>query len=305
MIHLWIFRSNTMTDARELTLALGGKWYPSYGTAPCPVCQSEGHREQNALTLADGQDGRLLLNCKKSACAFIDILAATGVTSGSYRAPDPETLAKREAKKRAEDKKRALQAKQVWREAIPIGDTVAETYLRGRGITCSLPDTLRFHPQCWHGSTAKRYPAMVAAVQGNLLPAVHRTYLRSDGSGKADIEPAKAMLGATTGAAVRLSEGDGPLVVSEGIETALSLSSGLLNAPATVWAGLSTSGIRGLHLPHQARRLTIAPDGDQAGREAASALAERASALGWQVSLLPAPEGLDWNDVLTMKGEAA
>ena len=56
---------------------------------------------------------------------------------------------------------------------------------------------------------------------------------------------------------------------------------------------------------NQVRRLTIAPDGDQAGREAASALAERASALGWQVSLLPAPEGLDWNDVLTMKGEAA
>ena len=47
---------------------------------------------------------------------------------------------------------------------------------------------------------------MVAAVQGNQLAAVHRTYLKTDGSGKADIEPSKMMLGATKRAAVRLSE---------------------------------------------------------------------------------------------------
>ena len=54
---------------------------------------------------------------------------------------------------------------------------------------------------------------MVAAVQGNQLAAVHRTYLQADGSGKADIEPAKMMLGATTGASVRLCEGQNALVV--------------------------------------------------------------------------------------------
>ena len=59
------------------------------------------------------------------------------------------------------------------------------------------------------------------------------------------------------------------------------------------------------HRMRQAGQLTIASDGDAAGREAASALAARADALGWRVTLLPAPEGLDWNDVLLMKGEAA
>ena len=113
------------------------------------------------------------------------------------------------------------------------------------------------------------------------------------------------MLGAVTGGAVRLADGLGPLVVAEGIETALSLASGLLRTPATIWAGLSTSGIRGLILPLPSARLTIAPDGDAPGREAANALAERAHALGWQVSLLPAPDGRDWNDILTKKGEAA
>jgi DNA primase len=51
-------------------------------------------------------------------------------------------------------------------------------------------------------------------------------------------------------------------------------------------------------------KLTIAPDGDPAGKSAAHSLAERATALGWQVSLLPAPDGRDWNDILAMKGEA-
>ena len=73
---------------------------------------------------------------------------------------------------------------------------------------------------------------------------------------------------------------------------------GLIRTPATVWAALSTSGIRSLHLPPIPGRLTIAADGDQPGREAAFALASRATALGWRVSLLPAPNGRDWNDIL-------
>jgi hypothetical protein len=294
-----------MTDASTLTMALGGRWHGRYGTAPCPVCQPEQKYGQNALTLADGNNGRLMLNCKKSSCDFLDILAAAGLRSGDYTPPDPATIAQRKAQQRADAEKRAIQAKRLWLEAQPITGTIAETYLRGRGITCELPETLRFHRACWHGPTAKRWPAMVGAVQGANLPAVHRTYLRPDGLGKADIEPPKAMLGAVTGGAVRLADGLGPLVVAEGIETALSLASGRLWTPSTVWAALSTSGIRGLHLPPTTSRLTIAPDGDAPGREAANALAERAHALGWQVSLLPAPDGRDWNDILTKKGEAA
>lgn len=293
-----------MTDARTLTLDLGGKWYRSYGAAPCPVCQMEGRKQQNALTLADGINGRLLLNCKKSTCDFMDILGAAGVAPGSYTPPDQFELVRREAERRAEATKRAMQAKRLWGETQPIAGTIGETYLRNRAITCELPDTLRFHPECWHAS-AKRLPALVALVEGGDGFAVHRTYLRADGSGKADIDPAKAMLGATSGGAVRLTDAPGKVVVAEGIETALSLASGLLGGSATIWAALSTSGMRGLRLPSQPGQLTIAPDGDTAGQEAAQALAERAHALGWAVSLLPAPKGRDWNDVLTMKGGAA
>lgn len=287
-----------MTDARELTLALGGRWHGLYGAAPCPVCQPERRKGQNALTLADGNGARLLAHCKRSGCAFADIAAAAGLRAGDYARPDPATLARREAERRAEAQRKAEQAKRLWKESQPIAGTPAEAYLRGRGITCELPRTLRFHPEAWHGPTARCWPAMVAAVQGAGAAAVHRTYLRPDGAGKADIDPSKAMLGATAGGAVRLSEGPSRLAVAEGIENALSLLCGLLDGPATVWAALSTSGLRGLHLPPEPGRLTIAADGDTAGREAAHALAERAHGLGWQVGILDPGTGADWNDIL-------
>jgi hypothetical protein len=287
-----------MTDARELSIALGGRWYGRYGAAPCPVCQRQRSKSQNALTLADGRNGRLVLDCKKTGCEFVAILAAAGLRSGDYRAPDPAIIAKRDADSKADAARRAAHAERLWLQARPIAGTLAETYLRGRGITCELPETLRFHPQCWHGATAKRFPAMVAAVQGAGSPAVHRTYLRPDGTGKADIEPAKAMLGAIAGGAVRLSAGPSRLIVSVGIESGLSLLCGLLDGPATLWAALSTSGLRRLKLPPEPGKLVIAADGDTPGRDAENVLGTRAHALGWQVSFLRAPENRDWNDIV-------
>lgn len=281
-------------------MTLGGRWYGRYGTAPCPVCQPERRRDQNALSLADGQNG-LLLHCKKSSCAFRDILAALGLALGRYRPPDPENLALRDSQRQADLVRRADQARTIWNEAQPIGRTPAEAYLQGRAITCALPKTLRFHSAVWHGPSARRFPAMISLVEGGNGFAIHRTYLRADGAAKADISPNKSMLGAVSGGAVRLSEGGGPLVVAEGIETSLSLASGLVVETATVWAALSTSGMKSLHLPSQPQRLTIATDGERAGREAGQVLAERAFALGWDVMFLPAQDGKDWNDILRAK----
>ena len=293
-----------MTDARTLTQSLGGKWYGRYGLACCPA---HGDRKPS-LSLANAPDGRLLLNCK-TGCAFTDILDALrsrGMLSRDYRTEplSPAEMARRKAEDEAAAQMAEKRALACWRDAQPIGGTIAEAYLRGRGITCALPDSLRFHPDCWHPS-AQRAPAMVARIEGLPRLAVHRTYLRPDGSGKADLDPPKAMLGAALGGAVRLTVAQGPLVVAEGIETALSLASGLLCRPATVWACLSTSGMAGLRLPDSPHRLTIATDGDDPGRTAGYDLASRAAALGWRVSLLPAPQGRDWNDILCAKGAAA
>jgi hypothetical protein len=292
-----------MFDAKALTLRLGGRWHGSYGSAPCPVCQPDHRRDQDALTLADGRAG-LLAHCKRLGCGFRDVLTAAGICPGSYRAPDPAIIAKRQAGRRADAARRESQARALWQQTVPIGGTLAEAYLRNRGITCPLPATLRFHPACWHREVRQRLPAMLAHVDGGDSFAAHRTYLRHDGTGKAAVEPAKAMLGAVAGGAVRLSGGDNRLVVGEGIETCLSLLCGLLVGPATVWAALSTSGLRSLRLPAQPGRLTIACDGDVAGRAAALALAERAHAMGWHVATIDPGDGADFNDILTRKDAA-
>jgi hypothetical protein len=294
-----------MTDAKSLTLTLKGRWYGRYGLARCPA---HGDRKPS-LSLSNGANGRLLLRCH-TGCDFrdsLESLRSLGTVESTGRIPelDSASMARREAEERAEAQRRALVATSIWKQAQPIRRTPAETYLRGRGITCPLPKSLRFHPAAPHPDpAARRLPAMVALVEGAEWAAVHRTYLRPDGSGKAEVETTKAMLGSVRGGAVRLSGGPGPLVVAEGIETALSLASGLLDGPVSVWAGLSTSGLMALRLTDQPGELIVATDGERAGREAGNHLARIAVRLGWSVSLLPAPEGRDWNDVL-QEGPAA
>ena len=217
--------------------------------------------------------------------SFLDVLAALrglGIVEGQGTVPqtDPPELARYAEAQRQGAEKKARQAKSVWDEALPIHGTIAETYLRGRGITCALPDTLRFHPGCWHPS-AKRLPAMVARIDRADRFAVHRTYLRADGCGKAEAEPSKAMLGAVAGGAVRLAEGRDALAVAEGLETAPSLSCGLLRGSVAIWAALSTSGVARLRLPPRAGKLIVVADGDAPGKAAGHEMAERATALGW------------------------
>jgi hypothetical protein len=284
-----------MMDARTLTMALGGEWGAGSGNAPCPVCQPERRRDQRGLSISD-RGGKLLLHCHKLGCAFPDIARSAGITRRDMARPHPAP----DIVRVDEAAKREQQARMIWDGATPIQGTVAETYLRGRGITAPLAPTLRFHPDCWHHRSRQHLPAMVGLIEGAGGFGIHRTYLRPDSKGKATVDPAKAMLGTCSGGAVRLSSGPGPLVVCEGIETGLSLLSGLLAGPATVWAALSTSGMRALHLPADPGALIIAADSDDggAGHHAADALAERARGAGWGATLRPAPDGMDWNDAL-------
>ncbi|MGR3513496.1 MAG: DUF7146 domain-containing protein [Paracoccaceae bacterium] len=197
---------------------------------------------------------------------------------------------------RARSEYRAAQlakARDLWASAKPIAGSAAEVYLRGRGITCELPSSLRFLPDIHHGPSMSCCMAMIADVS---VGGVHRTYF--DKRGNRLTKSAKMMLGPCSGGAVQLSEGAGRLVVVEGIETGLSLLSGFLSGPSSVWATLSTSGMKALKLPRKPGTLIIATDGDAPGREAGDRLANRAVRLNWQVSLMPAPDGLDWNDVL-------
>lgn len=288
-----------MTDARHLTHALAGKWFGYYSIAYCPAHDNQ---RTPALSLSNGDDGRLLAKCH-AGCTFPEIIGA--LRERGLLGPDNfsrlATLAGASAQKKKTDRahRERMKAKALsaWASTEPIRGTLAERYLRARAIRCRLPDPLRFDPVAFH--SGYRVPAMVAAVMvGDEHTAIHRTFLKEPGR-KADLNPNKKMLGPVKGGAVRLSEASGPLVVAEGIETALSLVDGL--PEASVWAALSAGNMGEVLLPGAAGDLVIAPDGDQVGRAGAVKLADRASALGWAVRIMEPPAEGDWNDLAMME----
>jgi len=285
--------SHAEFDASVFTQTLGGEWRGGFGSAPCPVCQPERRADQRALSIRS-EGGRLLTFCHKTGCDFHAVTLAAGISAGGG-AIDRQAAQAADMKRTTYEAEQKAKAQKLWEAGKPISGTKGEAYLRGRGITCPLPKSLRWVADTFHGPSARWVSAMVANVSTG---GVHRTFCQKNG---VRLERnAKMMQGPCAGGAVALSEADGPLVVCEGIETGLSLLSGLLTGPATVWAALSTSGMRALQMPPHAGSLIIAADSDDrgAGHQAAEALAERAHAMGWQVKLWPAPAGMDWNDVL-------
>lgn len=284
-----------MNEAQTLTWTLGGEWRGQSGLAPCPVCQTERRLDQRALSIR-AEGGALLAYCHKSGCDFRAIVTAAGLPRDCLKL-DPIAAAESDGQRAAYATEQRAKARRLWGQCKPIEGTKGAAYLRGRGITCPLPPSLGWAADAYHAPSASWLSAMVADVSTG---GVHRTFFHKGGQ---RIErDAKMMQGPCAGGAVALSEGPlgtaWPLVVCEGLETGLSLLSGLMDRPATVWAALGTAGMKSLALPMAAGELVIAADGDNPGLEAANCLAERAHSLGWRVLIWPAPEGQDWNDVL-------
>lgn len=191
---------------------------------------------------------------------------------------------------------RSAAARRLWEETAPAAGTSVEAYLRSRGITLPIPATIRYHGRLRHGPTGGEWPAMVALVTDvtDRPAAIHRTYLRPGGKGKAPVDPDKMSLGPVRGNAVRLAPSTAELMVGEGIETCLSAM--MVGRPA--WAAASAMGLGALALPDEVRSVTILVDGDNAGERAAMTAAARWQGTGRRVLLCRAPPGKDFNDLL-------
>jgi hypothetical protein len=189
-----------------------------------------------------------------------------------------------------------------------IPGTIAETYLRNRGITdLRCTDSLRFHPNCYHrietigGTRTETWPAMIAAVTDNrgTITGVHRTWLDPSGRCKAPLETPRRAIGDLLGHGVRFGNADDIMAVGEGIETILSLRSALPNMPMV--AALSANHLSAILFPESLRRIYVARDNDPAGDTAFALLIERAGQGGIEaVSLMPALR--DFNDDLQRLG---
>jgi Toprim domain len=191
----------------------------------------------------------------------------------------------------------------------PVPGTIAETYLRGRGITTDLGfPAIGFLTNCYHRADGsiepKPLPALIARVTNlnGRITGVHRTWLRADGGGKADLPEPRKALGELRGHGVRFGIPSVVLAAGEGIETMLALRTVLAHLPSV--AALSAAHLGALHLPEGLKRLYIACDNDRAGLDAGLALATRAISQGIAARLL-VPDGKDFNDDLKSLGIAS
>lgn len=295
-------------SARELAAQLGLHRAGREWRGICPSC---GYRD--AFVLGDGRNGTVVGWC--ASCGDQDRIFA------AIRSPDTAPSPRPVAREVAPDAQRKLERlRGLWDAALQVPASPSAVYLGGRGLEhlVGCPE-LRFHPSCPHPSGAigapVRLPAMIAAVRDadGALVAVHRTYLRRDGAGKADIEPAKASLGPVRGGAVRLVVLEqvlaaGELVIGEGIET--SASAGLLtNLPA--WSAVAAGNLaKWLALPAEVGRVLIAADrdppdehGNHPGQDAARAAWFRFRREGRTARVaMPGKGKGDFNDILLAQG---
>jgi hypothetical protein len=188
----------------------------------------------------------------------------------------------------------------------PIAGTLAEAYLRRRGIT-DLHETasLRFHPRCYHRAHANEpvetWPAMIAAVTdlSGEITGAHRTWLDPSGRDKAAIDTPRRAMGELLGHGVRFGVVHDVMAAGEGIETVLSLRCVLPTLPMV--AALSSAHLAAILFPTTLRRLYILRDDDPAGERAATTLVERAQAAGIEAIVL-SPALQDFNDDLRLLG---
>jgi hypothetical protein len=260
----------------EIAVALGGRWQGRRGMARCPA-----HPDRNpSLSVTESDDARPLLHCH-AGCpqeAVIDALRRLGLWPArgehvEYRPPDPAVVEARRQAEAKERRRRFEEARSIWRAAaLDAERPLVRMYLRSRGLTIEPTTTIR-SGLVWHPFARRRMPAMVAAIQNvdGRLQGVQLTFLRPDGSGKADVELPRLTRGELVGGAVRLAPAGPKMGIAEGIEDALTVQQ---ETCLPCWATLGTSGLSKLTLPPEVHEVVIIADRGPAGETAAQAAVE-------------------------------
>jgi hypothetical protein len=264
------------------------------------------------LSVDAGDDGRLLVYCF-GRCKFEDIVAAAaeieppadGDDDGDAGDDGHDVV----VAPRASDQERIDDARRRYVRLIltPAAGTIAEVYLRRRGLTRPLPPVLQFGI-CPH-RRGGNFPALVAAITGvdGRQTGFHLTFLKPDGASKAafpDRKDQRESRGVLHGGMVRFAEHDPrcALIIGEGLETTLSAME-IFDRPG--WSAVSAAGLATVTLPSMVRRVIIAADNDisGAGQRVALAAYHRLIDEGREARIaMPPIAGTDFNDVL--KGKA-
>ena len=195
-------------------------------------------------------------------------------------------------------------AQLIWEQSVGTHRTPVEAYLWTRGIQPPLSEALRFYDDLiyWDSENKRelKFPAMVAGISrwpDEKIIDVQRTWLKSDGSGKAPVEPNKMTLGSMGGAAVQLAPPGHVLGLAEGVETALTI---MQEHKVPTWATLGAGNFATVKLPPLplAEAVYIYADGDAISRDYAREASDLFTRQGRAVWIYSAPDGVDFNDLL-------
>jgi hypothetical protein len=210
-------------------------------------------------------------------------------TTAANVAPGPHSAHARNMNPADYERRQHEKARWLWRRRDPVAGTIAETYLRSRGITGSLPATLGYLP----ARKRDQHPALIAAfgladeIEPGVLAAprrveaVHLTLLSPDGTGKAAVEKPKLMIG---------SPGDLPIIIAPPNDLmGLAITEGIEDA-ATVhqatglgaWAAGAAGRLPALAdvIPDYVEVVSVAIDDDDAGTKFGTELVHRIEARG-------------------------
>jgi hypothetical protein len=294
--------------AAEIVAALGGH----SGFARCPA-----HDDRTpSLSVTDGEGGKILVHCFAgcSQAAVIRALANLGLWP---RCDVPElTEAEKEAQHQRDKRRQAerlLDAKldterwqEIWCEARPAADSpeIARWLGEARSIDVAALDldrleALRWHPRCPLGR--ERAPAMVALMTDAITNepiGIHRTFLKREGSAKADVPSPRMMLGRA--GPIRLSHDEDialGLGIAEGIETALTVMANFRWRP--IWACGSLNMLASFPVLNGIEYLTVFADGKHNEIAGAYKCAQRWVNSGREAEVKMTDGMGDFNDVVT------
>jgi putative DNA primase/helicase len=291
-----------INDLHTLARSLKGKPAGSGFICCCPVLtHGKGRGDKNpSLSIAESSDGSLLLHCK-AGCdsrAIFSTLRARGLLDEGPGRRDQRVKPQRPIAyfptDPVEPDRRALE---LWRSARPIEGTLAETYLRARGISSPIPPTLRFLPESEY-MPGVFFPTMIAAVQAadRRVIAAQLTFLHPSGRSKAPCATPRKTFGPMGAGAIRLGPAGAVVGLAEGTESALSAMS-LFGI--TVWATLGAQRLGSIRLPSEVDKVILYPDRDETGRRAAQKAAEVYRATRFVECKFPADGCNDFNDEMT------
>lgn len=276
-------RADAASRAKAIVEALGGAWHGTRGECRCPA-----HDDRSpSLSVRLGETA-ILFHCF-AGCDTVDVLKALR----RIKLHDHRPLQMPKARPRRD---LAAIAVRIWRESVPLPGTLAEDYLKARGLSGPFSRVLRFNPATILGSgpNKRTMPALIAAVESDLgIVAIQRTFLDPMDVLRRPVPKPKVALGLMGGAAIRLAPATEELGLAEGIEDAQS---------AMEWFGTPTWALAGVQrlplviIPQSVRRIIVYGDRGRVAARLLEKARDHLTANGRELISRVPEKHKDWND---------